>query len=113
MSLDFDEGDELRALRSAVADLGSRYGQAYFLEQARSGGTTQALWADAGKAFAAVYYGYDLPELKYAALVEHARALAAEGKPAEAAKLLEKVTKDAPADSPWAKSAKELAAKVK
>ena len=26
--LDFDEGDELRALRAAVADLGSRYGQA-------------------------------------------------------------------------------------
>ena len=34
MTLDFDEGDELRALRAAVADLGSRYGQAYFLEQA-------------------------------------------------------------------------------
>jgi hypothetical protein len=50
MSLHFDEGDELRALRAAVADLGSRYGQAYFLEQARSGGRTDALWAEAGKA---------------------------------------------------------------
>jgi alkylation response protein AidB-like acyl-CoA dehydrogenase len=59
MSLDFDEGDELRALRAAVADLGSRYGQSYFLEQARSGGTTQALWADAGKAG---FIGVNLPE---------------------------------------------------
>ncbi len=50
MTLHFDEGDELRALRAAVADLGSRYGQAYFLEQARSGGRTDALWAEAGKA---------------------------------------------------------------
>ena len=59
MSLDFDEGDELRALRSAVADLGSRYGQAYFLEQARSGGRTDALWAEAGKAG---FVGVNLPE---------------------------------------------------
>jgi len=28
VTLHFDEGDELRALRAAVADLGSRYGQA-------------------------------------------------------------------------------------
>jgi alkylation response protein AidB-like acyl-CoA dehydrogenase len=59
MSLDFDEGDELRALRSAVADLGGRYGQSYFLEQARSGGTTQALWEEAGKAG---FIGVNLPE---------------------------------------------------
>ena len=59
MTLDFDEGDELRALRAAVADLGSRYGQSYFLEQARSGGSTQALWADAGKAG---FIGVNLPE---------------------------------------------------
>ncbi|WP_206340150.1 acyl-CoA dehydrogenase family protein [Blastococcus litoris] len=59
MTLDFDEGDELRALRSAVADLGSRYGQAYFLEQARSGGRTDALWAEAGKAG---FLGVNLPE---------------------------------------------------
>jgi alkylation response protein AidB-like acyl-CoA dehydrogenase len=59
MTLDFDEGDELRALRSAVADLGSRYGQAYFLEQARSGGRTDALWAEAGKAG---FVGVNLPE---------------------------------------------------
>jgi TolA-binding protein len=72
----------------------------------------QKRWADAGRAFAAVYYGYDLPELKYAAMVEHARALVAEGKPAEAAKLLEKVAKDAPPDSPWAKAATDLAGKA-
>jgi len=59
MTLDFDEGDELRALRAAVADLGSRYGQAYFLEQARSGGRTDALWAEAGKAG---FLGVNLPE---------------------------------------------------
>ena len=59
VTLDFDEGDELRALRAAVADLGSRYGQAYFLEQARSGGTTDALWAEAGKAG---FLGVNLPE---------------------------------------------------
>jgi alkylation response protein AidB-like acyl-CoA dehydrogenase len=59
MTLDFDEGDELRALRSAVADLGSRYGQAYFLEQARAGGRTDALWAEAGKAG---FLGVNLPE---------------------------------------------------
>ena len=59
MTLDFDEGDELRALRSAVADLGSRYGQAYFLEQARFGGRTDALWAEAGKAG---FLGVNIPE---------------------------------------------------
>jgi len=59
VTLHFDEGDELRALRAAVADLGSRYGQAYFLEQARSGGRTDALWAEAGKAG---FLGVNLPE---------------------------------------------------
>ncbi|SFF56010.1 acyl-CoA dehydrogenase family protein [Blastococcus tunisiensis] len=59
MTLDFDEGDELRALRAAVADLGSRYGQSYFLEQARSGGSTDALWREAGKAG---FLGVNLPE---------------------------------------------------
>ena len=59
VTLDFDEGDELRALRAAVADLGGRYGQAYFLEQARRGGRTDALWAEAGKAG---FLGVNLPE---------------------------------------------------
>jgi alkylation response protein AidB-like acyl-CoA dehydrogenase len=59
VNLNFDEGDDLRALRAAVAELGSRYGQSYFLEQARSGGTTSALWAEAGKAG---FIGVNLPE---------------------------------------------------
>jgi alkylation response protein AidB-like acyl-CoA dehydrogenase len=59
MTLDFDEGDELRGLRAAVADLGSRYGQSYFLQQARAGGRTDALWAEAGKAG---FLGVSLPE---------------------------------------------------
>jgi alkylation response protein AidB-like acyl-CoA dehydrogenase len=59
VTLDFDEGDELRALRAAVAELGARYGQRYFLAQARSGGHTDALWAEAGKAG---FLGVNLPE---------------------------------------------------
>jgi alkylation response protein AidB-like acyl-CoA dehydrogenase len=59
MTLDFDEGEELRALRAAVADLGSRYGQEYFLQQARSGGHTDALWSEAGKAG---FLGVNIPE---------------------------------------------------
>jgi alkylation response protein AidB-like acyl-CoA dehydrogenase len=59
VTLDFDEGEELRALRAAVAELGSRYGQRYFLEQARSGGRTDALWAEAGKAG---FLGVNIPE---------------------------------------------------
>jgi len=59
MTLDFDEGDELRALRSAVAELGSRYGHEYFLKQTRSGGRTDELWAEAGKAG---FLGVNIPE---------------------------------------------------
>jgi alkylation response protein AidB-like acyl-CoA dehydrogenase len=59
VTLDFDEGDELRALRAAVAELGSRYGQEYFLARARSGGRTDELWAEAGKAG---FLGVNLPE---------------------------------------------------
>jgi TolA-binding protein len=43
----------------------------------------QSRWADAGKAFASVYFGYDLPDLKFPAMIEHARALAEEKKPDE------------------------------
>ncbi len=57
--MDFDEGPEHRALRAAVADLGSKYGQRYFLEQARSGGDTDELWAEAGKLG---FLGVNLPE---------------------------------------------------
>ncbi len=59
MTLDFDEGDELRDLRAAVSDLASRYGHAWYLEQARTGGSTAALWAEAGKAG---FLGVNLPE---------------------------------------------------
>jgi alkylation response protein AidB-like acyl-CoA dehydrogenase len=59
VTLDFDEGDELRALRAAVADLGARYGQEYFLRQARSGGHTDELWAEVGKAG---FLGVNIPE---------------------------------------------------
>ena len=52
-----------------------------------------------------MYYGYDLPDLKFTAMVEHARVLVEEKKPDDAAKLLERVIKDAPKDSEWAKAA--------
>lgn len=73
----------------------------------------QKRWDDAGKAFATVYYGYDLPDLKFAAMVEHARALGDQKNVTEAAKLLERVVKEAPKDGPWAKAAEELLGKVK
>ena len=50
----------------------------------RSGGPTP------GKEFETVYYGFDLPDLKFAAMLEHARVLVEEKKPDEAMKLLEK-----------------------
>ncbi|WP_235495318.1 acyl-CoA dehydrogenase family protein [Geodermatophilus sp. Leaf369] len=59
MGLDFDEGDELRDLRAAVADLAGRYGHAWYLDQARTGGTVQALWDEAGRAG---FLGVALPE---------------------------------------------------
>jgi TolA-binding protein len=73
----------------------------------------QKRYDEAGKAFATVYYGYDLPDLKFAALVEHARVLVEQKQPEQAAKLLDRVVKDAPKDSEWAKAAAELLAKVK
>ncbi len=73
----------------------------------------QSRWADAGKAFATVYFGYDLPDLKFPAMLEHARVLVEEKKPDEAVKLLERVLKDAPKDGAWAKAAQERLDKVK
>jgi tetratricopeptide (TPR) repeat protein len=73
----------------------------------------QNKWADAGKEFQSVYYGFDIPELKYAAMLEHARVLIEEKKPDEAVKLMEKVIKDAPKDSEWAKAAQERLEKLK
>jgi TolA-binding protein len=73
----------------------------------------QSRWADAGKEFQSVYYGYDLPELKYTAMMEHARVLVEEKKSAEAATILEKVVREAPKGSDWAKAAQERLAKLR
>jgi TolA-binding protein len=73
----------------------------------------QKKWDDAGKAFATVYYGYDLPDLKFAAMVEHARVLGEQKNAAEAVKLLDRVIKDAQKDGTWSKAATEMLAKVK
>lgn len=73
----------------------------------------QKKWDDAGKAYATVYYGYDLPDLKFAAMVEHARVLAEQKKPADAVKLLDRVIKEAEKDSTWSNAAAEMLEKVK
>jgi alkylation response protein AidB-like acyl-CoA dehydrogenase len=56
---DFVESDERKALRAAVADLGSRYGHEYFVAKARAGEKTHELWAEAGKLG---YLGVAVPE---------------------------------------------------
>ncbi len=70
-------------------------------------------WAEAGKAFEAVYFGYDFPDLKFPAMIEHARVLAEDKKPEEAIKLLERVIKDAPPQSEWTQAAQEQREKLK
>jgi alkylation response protein AidB-like acyl-CoA dehydrogenase len=57
--MSFVESEERRALRSAVSELGKKYGYAYFNERARSGGQTTELWQEAGKLG---YLGVNLPE---------------------------------------------------
>jgi len=47
--VNFTETDEQVALRAAVAELGRKYGYAYFTRQARSGGRLTELWQEAGK----------------------------------------------------------------
>ncbi|MCS7481353.1 acyl-CoA dehydrogenase family protein [Umezawaea endophytica] len=59
MTVNFTETDERKALRAAVADLGSRYGQEYFTAKARAGEKTDELWAEAGKLG---YLGVAVPE---------------------------------------------------
>ena len=73
----------------------------------------QGKWADAGREFQKVYFSFDLPELKFAAMLEHARVLVEEKKPDDAIKLLERVIKDAPKDSEWTKAATERLEKLK
>ncbi len=57
--MSFVESQERRALRSAVAELGARYGHEYYVRQARSGAHTTELWEEAGKLG---YLGVNLPE---------------------------------------------------
>ncbi|TCN39687.1 hypothetical protein EV644_103229 [Kribbella orskensis] len=57
--MNFVETEERRALRTAVSELGKKYGYAYFNERARSGGQTTELWQEAGKLG---YLGVNLPE---------------------------------------------------
>jgi len=57
--MSFTENDERRALRAAVADLGSRYGYPYYIERARSGEPMTQLWQEAGKLG---FLGVNLPE---------------------------------------------------
>jgi alkylation response protein AidB-like acyl-CoA dehydrogenase len=58
-SFTFTESDERRALRSAAAGLGQRYGYAYYNGQARSGGKLTELWREAGQLG---FIGVNLPE---------------------------------------------------
>ncbi|WP_369358186.1 acyl-CoA dehydrogenase family protein [Streptomyces sp. cg2] len=53
------ESEEHRALRAAVAALGSRYGREYFTTVVAEGAHTDALWQEAAKAG---YLGVNLPE---------------------------------------------------
>jgi alkylation response protein AidB-like acyl-CoA dehydrogenase len=53
------ESDERRALRTAVGDLGRRYGRAYFTAAVRAGRQTDELWQEAG---GLGYLGVNLPE---------------------------------------------------
>ena len=57
--MNFTENQEQQALRSAVADLASKYGYAYFTKQARSGGRLTELWQEAAKLG---FIGVNLPE---------------------------------------------------
>ena len=47
--MNFTETEEQVALRAAVADLGRKYGYAYFTKQARTGGRLTELWHEAAK----------------------------------------------------------------
>jgi alkylation response protein AidB-like acyl-CoA dehydrogenase len=57
--MNFVESEERQALREAVAALGRRYGHEYYRKQARSGGHTDELWAEAGRLG---YLGVAVPE---------------------------------------------------
>jgi len=57
--VNFTESPEQQALRSAVAELGKRYGQAYTAPRARAREPLTELWAEAGKSG---FVGVNLPE---------------------------------------------------
>lgn len=57
--MDFSESTEHALLRESVAQLAAKYGHGYFVEKARSGGKTDELWAEAGKAG---FLGVAVPE---------------------------------------------------
>jgi alkylation response protein AidB-like acyl-CoA dehydrogenase len=57
--VNFTETDEQQALRAAAAELGRKYGYAYYTQQARQGGRLTELWQEAGKLG---FLGVNLPE---------------------------------------------------
>ncbi len=59
MSVSFIESEERQALRTAVAELGAKYGEAYFFAAAAEGRKLTELWAEAGKLG---YLGVSIPE---------------------------------------------------
>ena len=59
-----------------------------------------------------MYYGDYPPELHAAALVEHSRALVEVKNLTEAVRLLDRLPRELPADSPWRTAARELRTKA-
>ncbi len=57
--MDFAETAEQALLRRSVAQVGARYGHAYFLEKARTGAKTRELWDEVGRLG---YLGVSVPE---------------------------------------------------
>jgi alkylation response protein AidB-like acyl-CoA dehydrogenase len=57
--VNFTETDEQQALRAAAAELGRKYGYAYYTKQAREGGRLTELWQEAAKLG---FLGVNLPE---------------------------------------------------
>jgi alkylation response protein AidB-like acyl-CoA dehydrogenase len=57
--VNFTETDEQQALRAAAAELGRKYGYAYYTRQARQGGRLTELWHEAGKLG---FLGVNVPE---------------------------------------------------
>jgi hypothetical protein len=57
--MNFTETPEQTALRAAVAELGHKYGYAYYIKQARGGGRLTELWQETGRLG---FLGVNLPE---------------------------------------------------